>query len=164
MLVFGAALCLWNFLQTADLDARCTRANRSLDPDSAFPVAVDPGRVGSYPAVSNSGAGYFYDDVLEYRVWFSTDTGDRYQAFAQWEPADAFSRSRSGAEPALALVRQLEHIDEPRPGVYAAVVGERFTEWRVEWLKGAHRGPTSIADFLQHPRAMRTAEAAPDER
>lgn len=36
---------------------------------SHYPAAIDSALVGTYPAHTKSGGGYFYDDVLEYRVW-----------------------------------------------------------------------------------------------
>ncbi len=123
---------------------------------SQHPVAVNTALVGSYPSKTHSGAGYFYDDVLEYRVWIDPHSGgerlnagsDYFKAFATYEEALKFSRSTKGAEPPLVLVRQLEHVNEPRDGVFEHAKGERITEWRVEWLSGAKRGPTSIADFI----------------
>jgi hypothetical protein len=69
----------------------------SLITSSAYPVAVDAKKVGSYPAWTKSGAGYFYDDVLEYQVWINPSEGgdDYYRALAKYEDAAAFSR---GAE------------------------------------------------------------------
>ena len=32
-------------------------------------------RVGSFPAATKSGGGYFYDEVLEYRVWLHPERG-----------------------------------------------------------------------------------------
>lgn len=32
---------------------------------SNYPLAVDPARVGEYPAEAKSGGGYFYDEVLD---------------------------------------------------------------------------------------------------
>ena len=40
-----------------------------------YPVAYDSSLVGTYPTVVSAGAGYFYDDVLEYRVWCYPDDG-----------------------------------------------------------------------------------------
>ncbi len=128
----------------------------SGDVDSGFPTAVDPGKVGTYPSMVKSGGGHFYDDVLEYRVWIDPQSGgeqlnegsDYFKAFAAYESAKRFSETTKGAEPPLALVRQLEHVNEPEEGVYQHVTGERLTEWRIEWLEGSKRGPNSIAEFL----------------
>ena len=126
---------------------------------SAYPTAVNPKAVGSYPGSTKSGAGYFYDEVLEYRVWLHPERGaeplagdaDYFAAFAQFESAEAFARSTPGAESEpLVLVRQLEWINEPQPGRFEVERGERITEWRVEWLD-SKRGPTSISDFLANP-------------
>jgi hypothetical protein len=38
-------------------------------------LAIDPNRVGTYSADTKSGGGYFYDDVLEYRVWCNPEKG-----------------------------------------------------------------------------------------
>lgn len=136
------------------------RADRMITPPSAYPIAVDPNRVGTYPPDTKSGAGYFYDEVLEYRVWLHPDRGaaplngdeDYFVAFAQYERAEGFSKSTNGAEEPIVLVRQLEWIDEPIPGQFHAEKTERITEWRVKWLAGGKRGPETINNFLAHPK------------
>src|SRR5690349_12673415 len=72
----------------------------TLVPASRYPTAVDPSKVGSYPALTKSGGGYFYDDVLEYRVWIYPKGGgdDYYRAFPSYESALKFSKSVSTAE------------------------------------------------------------------
>jgi putative acetyltransferase len=107
-----------------------------------------------------SGAGYFYDDVLEYRVWLHPERGaekkngnsDYFVAFAQYEKALAFSQKSKGAEEPLVLIRQLKHINEPQPGIFEVVEGERFTEWQVQWLAGSKRSPGAIEKFLAEHR------------
>ena len=126
---------------------------------SKFPIAVEPARVGWYPALAKSGAGYFYDEVLEYRVWIhprdggpELEEGDEnvyFCAFPSYEEALRFSKETPGAEEPLVLVRQIEHINEPQPGKYVHVVGDRVTEWRVEWLEESKREPNSIPEFLK---------------
>ncbi|VDH00110.1 Uncharacterised protein [Helicobacter pametensis] len=57
---------------------------------SPYPSAAYPEKVGIYPAHCHSGSGYFYDDVLEYRVWCHPERGvpdlyegdDYFHAFA----------------------------------------------------------------------------------
>ena len=72
----------------------CTRRNPPQIDSSAYPLAVDVKKVGSYPALTKSGAGYFYDNVLEYRVWIKPAEGgdDYHKAFARYEDALAFSK------------------------------------------------------------------------
>lgn len=131
---------------------------------SKYPVAVDPSMVGWYDAFCKSGAGYFYDEVLEFRVWVHPHEGgpelqdgdDYFCAFPSYEEALRFSNEMPGAEEPLALVLQREHVNEPKPGVYEHVVGDRIAEWQVEWLDGTKRGPDSIKQFLQ-VHASRTA-------
>jgi len=36
---------------------------------------MNPNKVGTYPALAKSGAGYFYDEILEYRVWIHPADG-----------------------------------------------------------------------------------------
>ena len=122
---------------------------RTPMPSSAYPIAVNLKKVGKYPALTKSGAGYVYDDVLEYRVWIHTDDDDYYHAFATYEEAKHFSEKTDRAEEPLVLVIQHEHINEPEPGVYEHVKGDRLTEWRVEWLDSSKRGPDTIANFLR---------------
>jgi putative acetyltransferase len=50
-------------------------ADQDISGSSAYPTAVKPSLVGKYPITSKSGAGYFYDDVLEYRVWLDPENG-----------------------------------------------------------------------------------------
>jgi putative acetyltransferase len=53
-----------------------------------------------------------------------------------------------GAEEPLALIRQLEYIDEPRLGEYRHVKEQRITEWPVEFLRRPRRTPSTIPEFL----------------
>lgn len=123
---------------------------------SRYPTATNPSQVGQYPGQVKSGAGFFYDDVLEYRVWLHPERGaqklagdsDYYAAFAQYEPALHFSKVNAGSEEPLVLVRQKESVNEPTPGKYEWVREERITEWQVDWLKPSRREPDSIKQFL----------------
>jgi hypothetical protein len=134
------------------------RPDRQIAGSSAYPVAVDPSHVGNYSPNAKSGGGYFYDDLLEYRVWIETGAtqinngNDYFVAFAQYENADRFSKSTPNAEPPLALVRQLEWIDEPQRGHFIPKKEERIAEWQVGWLQGHKRTPNSIEEFMKHPR------------
>jgi hypothetical protein len=121
-----------------------------------FPDAVDPGRVGTYSPTAKAGGGYVWDDVLEYRVWCHPERGaldeedgsDYYFAFATFAEAAEFSQSTPGAEEPLALIRQAEYIDEPKPGEFCHVKVERVAEWPVEFLRRPRRTPDTIPDFL----------------
>jgi hypothetical protein len=134
--------------------------DRSVASASKFPLAVDPAQVGTFRGQTKSGAGYFYDEVLEYRVWLHPEHGarrlageaDYYAAFARYENALEYSRDTSGAEKPLVLVRQRESVNEPAPGTFTWEKTERLTEWQAEWLEGSVRGPHSIADFLAKHR------------
>jgi len=140
-------------------------------PQNAYPVAIDPSKVGDYPALTKSGGGYVYDEVLEYRVWMNADGDDYYYAFATYEDAKDFSEKTERAEKPLVLVLQHEHINEPEPGKFEHVTGDRVTEWRVEWLAGNKRRPDTIANFLrtkgkesaQHSSGGDSLTAAPQE-
>jgi hypothetical protein len=137
-----------------------SRIDRTTGP-SRCPLAVDPARVGTYPGHTKSGAGYFYDEVLEYRVWLHPEKGarplagdqDYFAAFARYETALAFSREEPGAEEPLALVLQREHVNEPTPGTFEWVRTPRITEWQVAWLQKDKRQSDSIANFLAAHRA-----------
>lgn len=121
-----------------------------------YPIAVDIRKVGTYPARTKSGAGYFYDDVLEFRVWLhpkwgadAKNGGDVYfYAFAQYERALQLSSHAKGAEQPLVLVRQVKSINEPSPGTFEVMDRERITEWRVAWLAGSRRLPDTIEKFM----------------
>ena len=138
-------------------------ADREISGSSAYPLAVDPKLVGTYPSDTKSGGGYFYDDVLEYRVWLNPERGaerlngggDYYEAFAQYERAEEFSRAHKGAEKPLVLVRQTEWVNEPEPGHYVPEGTERVTEWQVRWLADSKRTADSIQEFMKHPRPNR---------
>lgn len=135
------------------------KTDRTVTGSSRYPIAVHPDLVGTYPGETKSGAGYFYDEVLEYRVWQHPERGapdlasgdDYFAAFAQYEIAAEYAKSAQGAEEPLVLVRQIESINEPTPGEFHAVREERITEWQVGWLEGNKRGPNSIEEFLQNP-------------
>ncbi len=132
--------------------------NKVVSGDSKYPTAVNIESVGVYPGKTKSGAGYFYDEVLEYRVWVHPEKGaedrangqDYFYAFAEYEEALKFSDKTEGAEPPLVLIRQLEWVNEPSPGTFIHEKGERVTEWRVEWLLGSKRNENSINNFLKN--------------
>jgi hypothetical protein len=121
-----------------------------------YPDAVDPSLVGTYSPLAKAGGGYVWDDVLEYRVWCHPERGapdeeegsDYYYAFATYAEAAEFSRLNRGAEEPLALIRQVEYIDEPEPGQYCHVKEIRIAEWPVEFLRRPRRTPDTIPDFL----------------
>lgn len=123
----------------------------------SYPDSIDPDMVGEYPARAKSGAGYFFDHVLEYRVWCHPERGapdeydgdDYYYAFVTYAEALAFSLSIEGAEEPLALIRQIEWVNEPEEGVYVHERGERIAEWRVEWLSRGQRKSGDIESFIQ---------------
>lgn len=128
-----------------------------------YPNAVDPDLVGTYPALTKSGGGYVWDEVLEYRVWCHPERGapdlfdgnDYFEAFATYPDALEFSSETEGAEEPLALIRQDEYIDEPEPGRYLHVREVRITEWPVEFLNRPRRTSKTIPDFLSTAPADR---------
>ena len=114
-----------------------------------FPRAVDESKVGQYPAGVHMGGGYFYDEVLEYRVWEGSPRGgDCYVPFVSYEAAASWSVGKPGAEPAVVLVLQREWIDEPVPGQFVPKKGERLAEWQPAWLQGNRRTAESISHFV----------------
>ncbi len=121
-----------------------------------FPRAIDPARVGKYPASCYAGGGFVWDAVLEYRVWCHPERGapdkedgnDYYYAFASYPEALRFSKRFPGAEKPLALILQKEYIAEPAPGQYAHVKKRRITEWPVKFLWRPRRKGNTIPDFL----------------
>jgi hypothetical protein len=121
-----------------------------------YPDAVEPDLVGTYSPLAKAGGGYVWDDVLEYRVWCHPERGapdieegnDYYHPFATYIEALAFSRDTKGSEAPLALIRQLEYIDEPDPGDYRHVKELRIAEWPVEFLRRPRRTHNTIPDFL----------------
>lgn len=121
-----------------------------------YPPVANPSLVGTYSPIAKAGGGYVWDEVLEYRVWLHPERGapdeaegsDYYQAFASYEEAAAFSENTPGAEEPLALIRQIEHIDEPEPGLYRHIREMRIAEWPVEFLRRPRRAPNTIPDFL----------------
>ncbi len=121
-----------------------------------YPDAVDPLKVGTYPAKAGAGGGFVWDEVLEYRVWCHPERGapdqnegsDYFYSFATYAEALECSRDIRGAEETLALILQREHINETDPGHYVHVTEERITEWPVEFLLRPRRTPSTIADFL----------------
>jgi hypothetical protein len=121
-----------------------------------FPRAIDPARVGKYPALSYAGGGLVWDAVLEYRVWCQPDRGgdDYYFAFTSYPDALSFSTKSRGAEEPVALILQREYIDEPTPGEYIHVKKRRITEWPVAFLTRPRRAKNTIPDFLS-PNAPR---------
>lgn len=125
-------------------------------PLPSYPGAVEPTKVGSYPAEAGAGGGFVWDEVLEYRVWCHPEQGapddcdgnDYFFAFATYAEALDCSRRTPGAEEPLALILQREHIDEPEEGSYVHVRKKRLVEWPVEFLRRPRRTASTIPDFL----------------
>jgi len=121
-----------------------------------YPSVADPKLVGTYPAAAKAGGGYVWDDVLEYRVWCHPERGaedredgsDYFYSFATYPEALEFSRRTTGAEEPIALIRQVEYIDEPAPGEYLHVKEVRIAEWPVEFLQRPRRDRNTIPRFL----------------
>ena len=123
---------------------------------SEFPIAIHPDKVGDYDASTKSGGGYFWDNVLEYRVWLHPELGaedfydgaDYFHSFPTYELAVEFHNKTNGSESPLALIEQQEWIDEPTPKRFLKKEGKRITEWKVEWLDKSKREKDSIRNFL----------------
>ncbi|HJT70419.1 MAG TPA: hypothetical protein VJ731_09490 [Terriglobales bacterium] len=130
-------------------------SNIGVSPET-YPDAVDPALVGTYSPLAKAGGGYVWDEVLEYRVWCHPERGapdvadgsDYYHAFPTYTEALEFSHSNQGTEAPLALIRQLEYIEEPNPGEYRHVNEVRIAEWPVEFLRRPRRMPNTIPDFF----------------
>ena len=122
----------------------------------SYPKVKDTELVGTYPALSKSGAGFVWDHVLEYRVWCHPERGapdeengdDYYYAFDNYEDAFECSKAINGAEEPLALVLQEEYINEPEPGEYEHIKEHRITEWPVQFLSRPRRTENTIPNFL----------------
>jgi hypothetical protein len=127
-----------------------------------FPKAINPARVGKYPASCHAGGGFVWDAVLEYRVWCHPERGapdkadgsDYYYAFASYPDALRFSKDSPGAETPLALILQKEYVAEPTPRQYAHIKRRRITEWPVVFLSRPRRTKNTIPDFFS-PSAPR---------
>ena len=122
-----------------------------------YPDAVDPSKVGDYPALAGAGGGYVWDELLEYRVWCHPKAGgdDFFYAYSSYDEARLAADSLRSTderlaevESPLALILQRERIDEPETGVYVHVVEERLAEWPPEFLSRPKRTPHTIPDFL----------------
>ena len=134
-----------------------------------YPDVVDPDLVGTYPALVPAGSGFVWDDVLEYRVWCHPERGapdldegnDYYLPFATYAEAVAFSQATEGAEEPLALIRQLEYIDEPRPGEYRHVKERASLNGppRLFGVRGERRVLFRIFCRRTHPRTDWTSSA-----
>ncbi|AYL97956.1 GCN5 family acetyltransferase [Mucilaginibacter celer] len=123
---------------------------------SRYPKVKNIELVGTYPASVNSGGGYVWDAVLEYRVWLHPHDGapdlfngdDYCYFFDNYEDALEFSNENQGSEEPLALILQEEYLDEPEPNKYIHIKKQRITEWDVEFLNRPRRTSNTIPDFL----------------
>lgn len=114
-----------------------------------YPKPIDESMVGKYSALAKAGAGFFYDEVLEYRVWCYPHEGDDYYySFSSFEEAQEFSSNTVGAQEPLVLIRQFEWINEIEPKKYLHEKGERIAEWPANCLEGRKRQPDSIKKFF----------------
>lgn len=119
-----------------------------------FPDAIDLSLVGEYSALAKAGGGYFFDEVLEYRVWCRPNPNNGngsayYYAFASYTEALACLQSEPRSSQPLVLVRQREWINEPSQGVYLHEKGERVAEWQTAWLADGARCPGAVEAFIK---------------
>lgn len=115
-----------------------------------YPDAVDPTKVGTYDLHTFSGGGYFYDEVLEYRVWVKeSGKSSKCHMFADYESAESFAKKTQYAEWPLVLVLQNEYVDEKSPGVFTHVKKARITEWQPDWLEDSQGTAERIPEFLR---------------
>lgn len=123
---------------------------------SKYPQVQDKELVGTYPGLVNSGGGYVWDDVLEYRVWCSPlegapdteDGDDYYYIFDNYEEALKYSEENIGSDEPVALILQEEYISETKAGEYVHVKEQRLTEWPVEFLSRPRRNTNTISNFF----------------
>lgn len=85
---------------------------------------------------------------------------DYFYAFATHAEAVAFFERTEGAEEPLALIRQVEYIDEPKPGEYRHVKELRVAEWPVTFLQRPRRTPNPEHDSGWPPGMMAASAAA----
>ena len=152
-LAFIVSLCLLaSGCSGSKLGDKVLAPDHTVVASSQYPPAIDANKVGSYPALTKSKAGYFYDDVLEYRVWIHPKGGGDvfYRAFASYELALQFSKTTAGAEEPLVLVRQRKWVNESESGKFEPRSGERITEWQTVWLsQNTKRTEGSIERILE---------------
>jgi hypothetical protein len=121
-----------------------------------YPDAIEPDKVGSYPALAKAGGGLVWDAVLEYRVWCHPERGapdleeggDYFYVFETYQEALEFSSESDGADNPLALILQEEYIDEPNDGCYIHMKERRITEWPVTFLTRPQRTSTTLTNFF----------------
>jgi len=137
--------------------------DRGISGASSFPIARRSKRVGTYSGRVKSGAGYFYDDVAGIsRLVCIPNEGP-----GRWPETVTISRHSQSTNARRHLPGRRKVLKNrcphppagmdrrAQPGQYTVEKTERIAEWRVEWLKGAKRGPNSIREFLAHPRPAR---------
>jgi len=116
-----------------------------------YPKVYDQKKVGSYPTLVYSGGGLIYDEVLEYRVWSKDEDGQSIcHSFVTYNDAKRFiKKTRTAEREPVVLVWQKQYIEDTPNGKYKLIDKERFTEWRIEWLKGSKRTPRLINAILR---------------
>ena len=73
------------------------------------PKVADESKVGEYDTLCFSGAGFIWDEVLEYRVWSRGPT--ECHTFASYDEAERFSEATATRSIVLALVKQVEYFE-----------------------------------------------------
>lgn len=129
--------------------------DQSVSQQSRYPLAAEPSLVGTYSGRSKSGGATSMTTSLstesgsipsrERRHWLETmTTSPRSRNTSRRWP----SRRRTRCRATVVVLRQLESINEPSPGVYRHQSGARITGWLPQWLLGSKREPDSITKFL----------------
>lgn len=121
-------------------------------------MAKIPEKVGSYSALTKTGGGYLWDDVLEYRVWIHPNGDDYFVPFATYQGAKNFSEQEEKAEKPLALVLQKKGhwVAWDEKGVRIGDTN-RITEWKVDWLKDKNFSDANLKRALKQAKREQKA-------
>ena len=115
------------------------------------PKVADESKVGEYDTLCFSGAGFIWDEVLEYRVWSSGPT--ECHTFASYDEAERFSEATATRSIVLALVKQVEYFEgnAKECAILVQPKRPRVCEWQVPWLRHDNHRPSMLERALRTP-------------
>lgn len=134
-----------------------------------YPPSDFPNDIGRWEAQAQSGGGYLFDKVLEYRVWFQPPRGYKISVDTPhgsirlnhtYIPTDTYENAKrisDKLEESGINIQGILVLVEQKPGHWVdwGAVGpprigtrRRITEWRPEWLPGSRFHPKKLNKVL----------------
>ncbi len=123
------------------------------NPMHGLPSAVDHQKVGYYGNAESYNDGYFWDELLEYRVRCRALPNDEEEellyCFKDYQSAFTFYKKTPTTQELNALILQKEHITRLNRNAFKHIDTPRMVEWPAHFLMRPQGSTAFIITFLR---------------